>query len=99
VLVSFANQTLTMSHTKTCDGKIDQEDPEWWSWWVLDVTHKLRLWHDTVIRSCVYEELNPIHFIRFEDLLENPRDQLIELFKFILELDDLQGTNCLERID
>jgi hypothetical protein len=36
--------------------------------------------------------------MRFEDLLANKREQIEELFKFILDMDDLEGTNAQRRI-
>lgn len=32
-------------------------------------------------------------------MFANPREELIKIFKFMLDLDDLEGTNCLRRID
>jgi phenylpyruvate tautomerase PptA (4-oxalocrotonate tautomerase family) len=47
----------------------------------------------------LHEKRIPIHFVRYEDLYDNPREELIKIFKFMLDLDDLEGTNCLKRID
>ena len=41
----------------------------------------------------------PIQFVRYEDLVSQPREELIKIFKFMLDLDDLEGANCLRRID
>lgn len=41
----------------------------------------------------------PIHFLRYEDLAENPKYVLTELFKFILEIETLEGTNIERRIE
>lgn len=44
------------------------------------------------------EKRNPIYFIRYEDLILNKEAELTELFKFILELNSLEGTNIEKRI-
>jgi len=41
----------------------------------------------------------PIYFFRFEDVLQNPREELQNLFKFILGLESLEGTVIERRID
>ena len=40
----------------------------------------------------------PIYFFRFEDILAKPEEELRELFKFILNIDDIDGTVIEERI-
>jgi hypothetical protein len=39
-------------------------------------------------------ELNPIHIVRYEDLLNEPKDTYEGLFKYLLEVDSLEGTNA-----
>ena len=46
------------------------------------------------------EETNcPIYFFRFEDVLLNPRQELQNLFKFILGMESLEGTVIERRIE
>ena len=40
----------------------------------------------------------PVYFFRFEDILANPERELRELFKFILGMDNLDGTVIEQRI-
>ena len=40
----------------------------------------------------------PVYFFRFEDILANPEAELRELFKFILNIDSLEGTVIEQRI-
>jgi len=47
----------------------------------------------------MHEKRIPIQFIRYEDMYSNPREELIKIFKFMLDLDSLEGTNCMRRID
>ena len=41
----------------------------------------------------------PVYFVRFEDLLQNPRKNLNEVFGFILSKRNLSGSVCEQRID
>jgi len=36
---------------------------------------------------------NPVHFTRFEDLISQPATELEEIFKFLLDIEDIEGTN------
>ena len=40
----------------------------------------------------------PVYFFRFEDILDHPERELRNLFKFILGMDDLEGTVIERRI-
>jgi hypothetical protein len=44
------------------------------------------------------EGQSPIHFLRYEDLVADPVSELEGLFKFLLEMDDIEGTNIQRRI-
>jgi len=35
----------------------------------------------------------PFHFVRYEDLISNPAETYEGIFKFLLDLDSLEGTN------
>jgi hypothetical protein len=41
----------------------------------------------------------PIHFLRYEDLLLDPKPTLVNLFRFILGVESLEGTVMMKRID
>ena len=40
----------------------------------------------------------PTYWVRYEDLVLNPQPVLIELFKFMFEVDSLEGTVVEKRI-
>jgi len=40
----------------------------------------------------------PILFIRFEDLINNPESELVNLMRFLTHLKDIEGTNAQRRI-
>ena len=44
-------------------------------------------------------ELNPLYIIRYEDLVFDPKTAYEDIFKFLLDLDDISGTNIQRRIN
>jgi hypothetical protein len=47
-----------------------------------------------MLRHCNDEGRNPIYIVRYEDLVTNPGPELEGIMKFLLDLDDLKGTNA-----
>ena len=45
------------------------------------------------------ETKKPIYFFRFEDVLQDPRRELTNIFKFILGMDSIEGTVIERRIE
>ncbi len=41
------------------------------------------------------EKKNPVYFLRYEDLVKYPKEELTRIMMYLLELDDLTGT-CAE---
>jgi len=41
----------------------------------------------------------PVYFIKFEELVKEPKKQLQDVFKFLLNLDNLEGTVIEQRIE
>lgn len=52
-----------------------------------------------MLKHCNEENRNPIYIVRFEDLLANPKSELEGIYKFLLDLDSLEGTNAQRRLD
>ena len=59
----------------------------------------MKLYFDTSLRHTEDEGKNPMFICRFEDLLTDPKSELMQLFSFLLNVPDLTGTNCERRID
>jgi hypothetical protein len=51
-----------------------------------------------MIDHCVKENKNPMYIVRYEDLISNREAELTGVMKFLLEMDDLSGTNVERRI-
>jgi hypothetical protein len=56
--------------------------------------------YSTYHKVCISKEhvKIPTHYVRYEELLTDPYPVLVEIFKFILNLDDLTGTIVEKRI-
>jgi len=53
---------------------------------------------ETLISHCVDQKKNPIYFVRYEDLMSNPQDELVGVLKYLLDVEDLSGTVAEARI-
>jgi hypothetical protein len=97
VIYSFACLTQTMSSTKKPAFKLE-EQTEWWDWWVRSQADNYKQYFDTLIRHCTEQNKALIQFVRYEDIVDNPKQQMNDIMKFMLNLDDLAGTNAERRI-
>jgi len=52
-----------------------------------------------MLKHCNEDNENPIFVVRYEDLVANPRQELEGIYKYLLDLDDLKGTNAERRLD
>jgi len=99
VMVSFACLTNTLSHTVKPDYEFYKDYPEWWTWWVKLTTGLHKQFFDTIVEHGSGENKSvATYFVRFEDMLLKPEQELEDMFKFILDLEDLEGTNVQRRI-
>ncbi len=96
--VSFANLVNTMSHTHKPDFSYQQDHPNWWDWWLRTCAENHAQYMATLWKHHVVEKRNPIYFVRYEDLILDKENTLQGLFRFLLEIDSLQGTNIEARI-
>lgn len=53
---------------------------------------------ETLLADCVEHKKNPIYFVRYEDLLANPQDELAGVMKYLLDVSDLSGTVAEKKI-
>jgi hypothetical protein len=98
VLVSFASLSNTMSHSGQPDYSYDKDYPVWWDWWVKDQAKSFAKYFDVLLKHCNKEGRNPIYITRYEDLVDQPEKELTDIFKFLLDMDDLTGTNAERRV-
>jgi hypothetical protein len=99
VIPSFASLSNTLSHSGMPEYKYDKDYPEWWDWWIRTKGKDMFDYFDILLRHCNKENKSPIYFVRYEDLLSEPQKELEGVMKFLLDVDDLTGTNCQRRIE
>lgn len=98
VFLSFATLSNTMSHTAQPEFNYSTDYPEWWNWWVKEQADNHQKYFDTMLRHCNEQNKNPIYICRYEDLVSNQEAELTGVMKFLLDLDDLSGTNAERQI-
>lgn len=54
---------------------------------------------EVLIRHCTVENKQPLYIVRYEDLVSEPKQTLMGLMSYLLEVEDLSGTNVERRID
>lgn len=73
VIISFASLGNTMSHSGQPPFEYHKDYPAWWDWWISDQAESHRKYFEVMLRHCNKEGRNPIHIMRYEDLVANPK--------------------------
>ena len=56
----------------------------------------MTFYFDKLIQDCVTDKKNPIYFCRYEDLVVDLVPPSKGVLEFMLEVEDLEGTNAME---
>lgn len=98
-IVSFGVFLNTMAHASAAEYDFTSgEHKEWWDWWVkAEIDRHARFW-EVNYQDWVTDRKVPVHIIRYEDLVDKPQETLEGLLAFMLELEDIEGTNVQELI-
>ena len=98
VLPSFASLVNTTTHGVKPDFSYDKDYPEWWDWYVRKFAKKnAHFFADTVRQT--RETKTPLYIVRYEDLVNEPKETLLGLMAFCFEIKDARGTNLGRQID
>ncbi|CDW83009.1 fbox domain containing protein [Stylonychia lemnae] len=93
-VTSLFNMVCTGSHNKSMHpGDYAKFSKEWNEF----IEQEITVWkdfHDFWLNAKI-----PVHLIRFEDILTDPRPTMIKLFKFILNTSHIEGTVIEKYID
>ena len=57
------------------------------------------MYFDNLIRDCIKEGQNPIHFCRYEDMCEGIIEPSKSVLEFLLDVEDISGTNAMTLIE
>mmetsp|Transcript_1547 Transcript_1547/g.2255 ORF Transcript_1547/g.2255 Transcript_1547/m.2255 type:complete len:162 (+) Transcript_1547:895-1380(+) len=69
---------------------------DWWRKWTIIQAQNMEANHSFVLKQL--SDKMPTLFIRYEDLVRDPRQGLTEVFKLTLDVDSLEGTILERRI-
>ena len=91
VVTSMFNFWSTQTQNLSCDADFSSM-----SEWDALIKQEITLWRDF---HKYWISTNSVYFLRFEDLLSDPKTTLEGIFKHLLEAKSLEGTEILLRID
>lgn len=64
--------------------------------WDALIKQEITLWRDF---HNYWISTNSVYFLRFEDLISDPKSTLIGIFKYLLDADSLENTEIQYRIN
>ena len=95
--ISWLNLVSTGAHSIKVPFKTNELYPNFWNWWTKDCMGHMLNWYKTLMKDA-RERACPVLFVRFEDLVMDPEPVLMQMMKFILNVNDLSGTNAERRV-
>lgn len=96
-MMSFFNLHAMASHVGKAPFEVERDYPNFFAWWIKNCCENVNKWMLQMMNDAKFREV-PMLFIRFEDLVSNPEPELYNLMRFILGIQDLNGTNAERRI-
>lgn len=93
-VTSLFNMVCTGSHNKSIDTGDYSKFAAYWNEFIEQEISVWKDFHDFWLNAKV-----PVHLIRFEDILNNPKPTMLSLFQFILNTTDLSNTRIAHYID
>ena len=97
VIISFLHLFSLGNHVQTSPFEYHERHPKWWDWWVHLCTKRMANWYRTLLRDAKMKSL-PVLFTRFEDLTQNPKEELENIMTFLCNRKDIKGTNAERRV-
>ena len=92
-ILSTLNLVALNSHSLKSPINYEELYPNYFDWWVKDCATNINNWMLTMMNDAKFMRV-PTLFIRFEDLVREPRPELENMMRFILGVKDLSGTNA-----
>lgn len=98
VIQSQAHLYNTFCHSAKVYYNFFECYPEWWDFWIKETVQYMKIWFSSHMRNKLSHEkkdqMMPITWTRFEDLVACPKDSLKDLMRVFVGLKDLEGTNA-----
>jgi hypothetical protein len=98
IFPSLVNLGHTFSHCAKLPFDHHVENAERWDKYVRMMSKVHSEYFERMMGDCVEKGMNTIYMARFEDFIANPGEELDKVFRFLLDLDTLEGTNIQRRI-
>ena len=95
-IFSQANLSQTRGHSLQVENEYHVDFPEWWDKFVKSKIALIKEFFEFVHSKM--DPQVPIHFMRYEDLVVRPNDELCKLFSFLLDVESVEGTVIEQRI-
>ena len=96
IFPSMAILMNTLSHSMVPDQKLHEDFPEQWNSFLTQHYPVLVRTHENMINE--FGKAVPTYIMRYEDLRTDPEPVLREAFKFLLDVESIDGTIVEERI-
>ena len=97
VIISWINLVALCNHYQKSPFSYHEDYPEWWDWWVKSLSKKMGQWYRTQMHDARLRNV-PTLWIRFEDLVNDPEPQLMNIMRFMIGEKDISGTNAERRV-
>ena len=97
-LVSFLHLQITSAMGVSAENHFNTDFPEFWGEYVDKMSRQFELYHNYWIHLAKTKEY-PIIFLKYEDLLSKKKETLVEIFKFLFEVESLEGLYVMDRIE
>ena len=85
-----------MSHNLVTREKLHEKFPEWWNEFAVQCATNIQFNHDYIVNNLAKQV--PTYILRYEDLVSDPEPVLFDLFKFLLDVESIEGTVIENRI-
>ena len=95
-IISLYNMIATGSHNYSMT---DEDFEKYNTYFDMFVSQEIAVWRDFHSYWMDPDPIIPTHVIRFEDLIGNPKDTLMDLFRFLLNEKKIEGTLIETLID
>ena len=96
VLISLSTFINVWSHSKQIENKFEEENPAWFSDFIKANVEQIKRFFLNLKKV---QKKVPVIFLKFEELRNEPREHLFDVFRFLLAKKNLSGTYVEHRID
>ena len=97
-LLSWFHYLSQASHTSKAPYDVAADYPQLFDWWIRNQVPKMAKHYKLYMDEARQKKI-PYLFVRFEDLVDDPKPQLELIMRYLLQMETLEGTNAQRRVD